>query len=114
MFGMGSMDPKKMEKMMKKLNMNVRKIDAKEVVIKQDGKDTIISNPDVMIVNMSGRDVFQITGEISEKTTKKAVSEEDVKLVMGQTGKPHDEVVKKLEELDNDLAKAIKDLKGEE
>ncbi len=104
----GTSDPKKLEKMMKKLNMNVRQIVAKEVVIKSEGKDIIISNPEVMIVNAMGRDVFQITGELSERTH---TNEEDIKTVMDKTGKDRDTVAKKLEELDNDLAKAIMELK---
>ncbi len=101
-------DPKKIEKMMKKLNMNVETIPAELVIIKTKEKEIIISNPEVMLADMMGREVYQISGEVSESVP---VSDDDVKLVMDQTGKDRDTVVKKLEELNNDLAKAIDELK---
>lgn len=107
MFG-GKPDPKTLEKMMKKLNMNVQQIPADVVIIKSKQKNIVISKPEIMLANMMGRDIYQITGEVSESYP---VSEDDIKMVMDQTGKDRDAVVKKLEELDNDLAKAIVELK---
>jgi len=105
----GRPDPKKIEQMMKKLNMNVRQVEADMVVIKGKSKNIIISKPEVMIADMMGREVYQITGEVSESIP---VSEEDIQMVMDKTGKNRETVLKKLEELDNDLARAIIELKG--
>ena len=107
MFG-GKPDPKKIEQVMKKLNMKVQQIPAEVVIIKTKEKSIIISNPEIMLADMMGREVYQISGEVSESTL---VNEDDVKMVMDKTGKDRDTVVKKLEELDNDLAKAILELK---
>jgi nascent polypeptide-associated complex subunit alpha len=104
----GNPDPKKMEKIMKKLNLNIQEIQADVVVIKTPAKNIIISKPEVMLTNMMGRDVYQITGEVSESSQ---TSEEDIKMVMEKTGKDRDEVVRKMEELNNDLAKAIMELR---
>ena len=104
----GNPDPKKMEKLMKKLNMNVQQLEADVVTIKTKNKDIVISNPEVMIANVMGREVYQITGNVSES---KPVNEEDVRMVMEKTGKDRDTVVKKLEELNNDLAQAIMELR---
>lgn len=104
MFGLDMNDPKKMAKMMKKLNMNVKQIEADRVVIEKQGGNIVINKPEIMVVDMMGRDVYQIMGSIS------SVNEDDVTLVMGQTGKDRETVVAKLEELNNDLAKAIKEL----
>ena len=101
-------DPKKLHEMMRKLNMNIQEIPAEVVVIKSKNKQIIISNPEVMLANMMGKDVYQITGVVSESVP---VSEEDILLVMEQTGKDRDIVLAKLEELNNDLAKAIVELK---
>ncbi len=101
-------DPKKLHDMMRKLNMNIQEIPAEVVVIKSKGKQIIISNPEVMLANMMGKDVYQITGVVSESVP---VSEEDILMVMEQTGKDRDIVLSKLEELNNDLAKAIIELK---
>ena len=103
-------DPKKVQDMMKKLNINVNQIEAEEVIIKQKNKNIIISNPEVMVTNMMGKDIYQVSGEISES---EQINEQDIKTVMEKTGKTRETVVKKLEELDNDLARAIMELKGE-
>ena len=107
MFG-GRPDPKKIEHMMRKLNMKVQEIPAELVIIKTKQKDIVISNPEVMLADMMGREVYQISGEVSESVP---VSEEDVQMVMDKTGRDRETVVKKLEELNNDLAKAILELK---
>ena len=107
MFG-GKPDPKKVEQIMKKLNMKVQQIEAEEVIIRTKEKDIIISRPEIMLADMMGREVYQVSGEVSERTL---VNEDDVRMIMDKTGKDRDIVVKKLEELDNDLAKAIMELK---
>ncbi|MBI4162595.1 MAG: hypothetical protein HY513_02840 [Candidatus Aenigmarchaeota archaeon] len=104
MFGMN--DPKKIQQMMKKLNMDIREMEAEEVIIKQKNKTLKIKKPEIMIANMMGKDVYQISGELYE-----SVSEDDIKLVMEQTGKDRQTVEQKLEELNNDLAKVIMELK---
>ena len=101
-------DPKDLEKVMRKLNMNIAQVPADIVIIKSKDKQIVISNPEVMLANMMGREVYQITGEVSESVP---FSEDDVKMVMDKTGKDRDTVTKKLEELNNDLAKAILELK---
>ena len=108
MFG-GKPDPKKVEQIMKKLNMKVQQIEAEEVIIKTKEKKIIISRPEIMLADMMGREVYQISGEVSESVL---VNEDDVRIVMDKTGQDRDIVVKKLEELNNDLAKAILELKG--
>ena len=104
----GKPDPKKIQQLMKKMNMNVREIKAEEVIIKCKDKNIIISNPEIMIADMMGKEMYQIAGEVSES---EQVKEEDIKMVMEKTGKDRKTVVKKLEELNNDLARAIMELK---
>jgi nascent polypeptide-associated complex subunit alpha len=105
---MPGMSPKKIQEMMKKMNMNVKEIKADEVIIKSGNKNTIISNPEVMVTNMMGKEVYQVSGEVSESEN---ISEEDIKIVMEQTGHDRETVAQKLKDLDNDLAKAIMELK---
>jgi nascent polypeptide-associated complex subunit alpha len=107
MFGM---DSKKVQEMMKKMNMKVSELDAEEVIIKCRNKNIIISEPEVMIADMLGKEVYQISGVVSESDR---LSEEDIKLIMKKTGKDRETVVQKLEELNNDLAKTIMELKEE-
>ncbi|MEM7819499.1 MAG: nascent polypeptide-associated complex protein [Candidatus Aenigmatarchaeota archaeon] len=105
---LGKPDPKKIQQMMKKLNLNVQEIPAEMVIIKCKNKNIIISKPEVMLAEMMGRDIYQITGEVSESIP---ISEDDIRMVMEKTGKDRETVVQKLEELNNDLAKAIMELK---
>ena len=99
----------KFQEMMKKLNMNVEEVKAEEVIIKCGSRNIIVSKPQVMLTNIMGKDVYQVTGEVSESVN---IDEKDIEMVMEKTGKGRGAVVKKLEELDNDLAKAIRELKG--
>jgi alpha-NAC-related protein len=108
---LNNMDDKKVQQLLKKLNLNVEGIEAEEVVIKTKTKNIIISKPQVMIADMMGKEVYQITGEVSES---EILNEKDIEMVMEKTGKDRDAVVKKLEELNNDLARAIIELKKKE
>jgi alpha-NAC-related protein len=101
-------DPRKVEQMMKKLNITTKQIEATEVIIKTKEGNLVIEAPEIMIMNMMGRDVYQITGK-----AKKGAKAEDIRMVMEHTGKDKVTVEKKLEELNNDLAKAIMELKKE-
>lgn len=102
-------DSKKIQEMMKKMNMNVKEIRAEEVIIKCGDKNIVISQPEVMIAKIMGKEVYQVSGEVSESDN---IKEEDIKLVMEQTGKDRDAVAQKLKELNSDLAKAIMELKS--
>jgi alpha-NAC-related protein len=108
MLGLGKMDPKKVQEIMKKMNMKVKELPAEEVIIKCSDKNIIISKPEVMIADMMGKEVYQISGVVSEA---ESIKEADIKLIMDRTGKDRETVVQKLEELNNDLAKTIMELK---
>ncbi len=105
------LNPKMMEKAMKQLGIKSEEIMATEVVIKTAEKEIIITNPQVTRINMGGQESFQITGELSERSASK-FSEEDVKMVMDQTGVTKEQAEKALEET-GDIAEAIMKLKGE-
>ncbi len=124
--GLGNMDPAKMEKMLKKLNIDMRTLPATEVIIKSESHDIIITDPEVSVIKMKGRDVFQITGNLEEKakgaskkdgdteTGEQDINQEDVQMIMEQTGKDKETVEQALKSVNNDLAKAIMELKKEE
>ena len=84
------MNPKKMEQMLKKLGMKMDNISAKEVIIKTDSGDIKIENPQVVKTSMKGQVVFQISGNVREQV----FSDEDVKLVIEQSGIKDEEKVK--------------------
>jgi|SRR3989338_2489109 len=103
-------NPKQMEKMMKQLGVKQEEIDAEEVIIKCSDKELIIRNPNVQRVNMMGQESLQITGDIEEREIKK-FSEDDVKLVVEQTGSSDKKAREALENNDGDIAKTILELK---
>jgi nascent polypeptide-associated complex subunit alpha len=59
---------------------------------------------------MQGQESYQVTGEAVEESGE-SFSEEDVKMVVEQSGKSEDEVKAALEESDGDIAEAIVGLK---
>ena len=102
------MNPKDLQKVMKKMGMKQEEIDATEVIIKTTSTDLVVKNPKVIKINMMGQDSLQITGEIEEAST---ISEEDVKTVSEQANVSEDEAKAALEKNNGDLAAAILDLK---
>ena len=107
MFGM---DPKKMQQMMKQLGMKMDNVPATQVIIKTDAGDIIVEEPQVVKTTMQGQIVFQVSGNVKEKS----FSDEDVKLVMEQSGTTDKEMAAKaLQEANGDVVKAIMKLKGE-
>ena len=103
-----SMDPQKMQQMLKKLGMKMDNISAKQVVIKTESGDITIDQPQVIKTTMKDQVVFQISGNVKEET----FTEEDVKLIMDQTGVSDKERIKGLlQENNGDVAKTIIQLK---
>ncbi len=99
-------NPGMMKKLMKQLNM--KEIEATEVIIKTPEKNIVIKNPAVQQMKMSGQDVFQVSGEvIEEEEGVIEVSEEDIKLIMEKTGKSRNKVMDALAETEGDIAGAI-------
>ncbi len=103
-------NPKDMEKMMKKMGIKQESIDATEVIIKCADKDLIIRNPQVSKVNAMGQETLQIIGDIEEVKASK-YTDEDVKTVAEQAGVSKEKAREALEKNDGDLAAAILDLK---
>ncbi|MEK6973649.1 MAG: nascent polypeptide-associated complex protein [Nanoarchaeota archaeon] len=107
---MPKLNPRDMQKAMQRLGIKQQEIDAEEVIIKTSNKEIIIKNPEVLKVNMMGRDSFQISGSIIEKEISK-ISEDDINTVMEQAQVSRNEALKALEESRGDLAEAILSLK---
>lgn len=103
--------PREARRMMQRMGMSMDSIpNVEQVVIKTSGKEIIIEEPEVAILEIQGQKIFQVTGgKISEKAKahRAAIPEEDVRLVADQTGKSLEEARKALEECQGDLAKAI-------
>lgn len=107
------MNPRQMKQAMRKLGIQQQEIDAKEVIIRLEDKEIVISNPNVSKVNMMGQDTYQIVGEESERSLDSTpdINDDDIKTVMEQASVSKEEAVKAIEECKGDLAEAILKLK---
>jgi len=104
---MRGLNPKMMQQAMKKMGVQQQEIEASEVIIKTSDKTLVISNPNVMKVNMMGQESFQITGEVSEQRYGIDISEDDINTVVEQANVSKEEASGALEETDGDIAEAI-------
>mgnify|MGYP001002071246 CR=1 FL=1 len=100
--GMGGrgMNPAKMKQMMKQM-------DVQEVIIKTADSNFIIENANVTIMKVQGSETYQIVGDVKEVPKELEIPEEDIKLVMEQTGVSEDEAREALKSSNGDLAEAI-------
>ncbi|MBS3167614.1 nascent polypeptide-associated complex protein [Candidatus Woesearchaeota archaeon] len=104
------MNPKQLEKAMKKMGMKQEPIECYEVVLKTPEGNFIIKNPEVMKVNMMGQESLQITGDIEQESS---ITDEDIETVVSQTGVSRKEAKLTLEKNKGDLAETILELKKE-
>lgn len=106
--GLGGLNPKKMQAMMKQLGMGQEEIDASQVIIKKPNNTKIvIENPSVTKISIQGQESFQVSGKIKEENEEQGISEEDIKTVMEKTRSTKKEAVSALENSSGDLAEAI-------
>ena len=102
------MNPREMQKAMKRLGIKQEEIDAELVIIKTAGKDLVIKNPHVSKVNMMGQESLQIVGDIIEVEREKAdISEDDIATVTEQTSCTREDALEALEQSNGNLAEAI-------
>lgn len=120
-------NPNEVRRLLKRMgiNVNIKDVNAVKVVIElKDGGSVELSNPTVALLELPGgvmlyqvqvdkRNVKvnqpQVTPKIVIKTETSApkYSEEDIRLIMDQTGASREEAIKALEEANGDLAEAI-------
>lgn len=119
--GMRGMDPRQVKQAMRKLGIKTEEIeDVVEVVIRTKTKQYVLKEPAVSIMEMQGQKTFQVVGESTvmplQAATDKALPsapaeaklpEEDIQLVMGQTGASREKAVAALKACDGQLAEAI-------
>ncbi|MBS7632569.1 nascent polypeptide-associated complex protein [Candidatus Bathyarchaeota archaeon] len=104
-------NPREARRMMQRMGMSMDTLEeVTEVIIRTSGKEIVIAEPEVALLDMQGQKIYQVTGgKISEKPVKRqtTIPEEDARLVADQTGKSIEEARRALEESGGDLAKAI-------
>jgi len=111
----GRMNPKQMKAMMKRMGIDQEEMEGvDEVVIRTRTKELVFKNPSVMAVTVQGQKTYQVVGspQERERTAERpkeegGIPEEDIKLVMSQTGCTAADARKALEETDGAPAEAI-------
>jgi nascent polypeptide-associated complex subunit alpha len=112
----GRMNPKQMKAMMKRMGISQEDIeDVEEVVIKTRTKEIVFKDAAVTSMTVQGQKTYQIVGTPQERARKKeeghteegGIPDEDIKLVMSQTGCSAAEAKKALQETDGAPAEAI-------
>ena len=112
------MNPREQKRMMQRMGMNMDSVaDVQQVIIRTSGKDIVIDEPEVAILEVQGQKMYQVIGgQVSEQAPSQrqgavaaapTFSEEDVQLVADQTGRSLEKAKEALEECGGDLAKAI-------
>ncbi|MCD6529447.1 nascent polypeptide-associated complex protein [Candidatus Bathyarchaeota archaeon] len=105
--------PRAAKRMMKRMGLTLDTLEGvREVIFKLDDKELVIENPEVSVLKVQGKEIFQVAGEVSERSLSepeeaKSFPEEDIQLVAQQSGVSFEEAKAALIECDGDLAKAI-------
>ena len=110
--GLGGMNPRDMQRMMKQLGIKSEELDVKRVVFELAGKKLVIDSPNVTAVEMGGQKTYTVMGAAREEAGPVGVPEGDVKLVMEQAGCSKKEAEAALKGTNGDIAEAIAKLKG--
>lgn len=109
----GRMNPRQMERMMKKMGMNMEEMEGvKEVVIYTETKEVHINDASVTVMNVQGSKNYQIQGTVTEKVLKAEIPKEDIILVMEQANVSEEEAKAALEKAGGEPAEAIINLMG--
>jgi len=102
-----------MRRMMDKMGLDMNELtNVQEVIIKTDKKEIIISKPSVTEMKAKDNSIFTVTADSYEEKELEVpiFSEEDIQLVILQSGVDEEKARTALEEAKGDLAKAILNL----
>ena len=105
---MPRIDPRQMKRMMRQLGVQTENLEnVEEVRIVMSDKELVFKKPEVTMTIVQGQKTYQIIGEPEEEEKEGAIPEEDIKLVMEQTGASYEDAKRALEENDGEPAEAI-------
>jgi nascent polypeptide-associated complex subunit alpha len=140
--GMGGAGSRQMRRQMAQMGIDLQEVPAREVIIKCDEYDIIITDPQVSLINQAGQEIYQVfgtsekvpTGEIPEGRVSELpldlsmeIGEEisggatpmspqilpdDVKLVAAQAGVSEEEAEAALQRTGGNIAQAIIELRS--
>lgn len=105
---------RQMKQAMKKMGIKQSSVDGvTEVIIRTRDKEIVVKRAEVICIEMGGTKSFQVSGETEERmigedgVAKQTFPEDDISLVMSQTGCDRDKAIAALEAVDGQPAEAI-------
>ncbi|MBR4503690.1 MAG: Nascent polypeptide-associated complex protein [Candidatus Methanomethylophilaceae archaeon] len=108
------MNDRQMKQAMKKMGITQSTVeDVTEVIIRTRTKEIVLKNPEVVCIEMPGNKSYQISGpetvmNIGENGEPEPIfSEEDISLIMSQTGCDRSKALEALKATDGQPAEAI-------
>ena len=105
-------DKRQMERAMRQMGVKMQELEGvEEVVIKLPDREIVIPGAQVTLTEMSGQRSYQVVGREIERKSALEVSEDDIKLVMEQTGVDREAAALALKGTSGDIAEAILKLK---
>jgi len=107
-------DQRKMQKMMKQMGVSTKDISAEKVIIFTKDKQIIFENPQVTETTMMGQKTYQLTGNYREeiKELEIKINEDDIDLVVSQTGVDKEKAKSILIKNKGDIAATILEIQG--
>ncbi len=116
----GGLDPRKMQQMMEQMGIDVDEIDAEEVIIRTADEELVFADAQVTRMDARGQQTYQVIGEPESRDPSgddaeaddeadediHGFTDDDVDLIVTQTGASEDEAREALAE-EGDLAAAI-------
>jgi nascent polypeptide-associated complex subunit alpha len=107
-------NPRQMKQAMKRMGISQEEMQGvEEVVIRTADKEYVIKEAAVTCVTMQGQKTYQVIGDAEVRSRQVAkeeapgIPDEDVQLVMSQTGVSKEKAVQVLKECDGQPAEAI-------
>lgn len=107
--GMGKINPRQIQNMMKSMGIKTEEIDAERVVFELRDKKLVIENPKITVMDVQGQKTYTVMGNAAEE--KNGVPEEDIKMVASSAGVSEKKAKEALEKTNGDIAEAISLLK---
>ena len=112
--GGGGLDSRKMQQMMKQMGIDIDELDAEEVIIRTADEELVFDSPDVQRMDAQGQETYNIVGSPESKDVGAAgdgstddsddsddsddgIPQEDIDMVVDQTGVGEDEARDALE-----------------
>ena len=123
--GGGGLDPSKMQQMMKQMGIDIKELDAEEVIIRTSDEELVFTDADVQRMDAQGQQTYNIVGEperrergddtadgdaADDASDDGGIPDDDVELVAMRTGASEDDAREALEATDGDLAAAVERL----